>query len=62
MPPSTLKLVAPHTRVPDAVNACSACLGVTFVYESIAAGTINFLIAAELALDVVAITAGGRSA
>jgi len=60
--PRTLKLTAPYTRVPDAVNACSASLGVTFVDVSIAAVAIDSLITAELALDVVAKAAGGRRA
>ena len=60
--PRTLKLTAPHTRVPDAINACSASFGVTFIDVSIAAVAIDSLITAELALDVVAKAAGGRPA
>ena len=62
MPPSAGKLTALLTRVPDAINACLASLGVTFVHVSVAAVAVDFLIAAELALDVVAIAAGGRLA
>ena len=61
MPPLTRKPTALRTRVPVAVIACLASLGITFVDVSVEAVGINCLITAELALDVVAI-AGGRSA